>query len=222
VVLPVLPTHDPHAAVGELERVAGLGHRGAVVYCFEFHPGDPAWDRLWAAAEDTGLPLSFHIGGGPGMLQPVTNSWQSAAFSAVVPMRLADPLATMIFSGALERHPSCKLVLAEAGLGWIPYLVHRMDLRTSRSGPAADYKLKELPSDIFQRQVYVTFQEEANGTSYLRMVGPQRFMWASDYPHSDSTFPYSKQAIQTSFSDLDEADCRALTADTCRHLYRLN
>ena len=59
--LPFLPSHSPEAAVAELERVAGLGHRGAIIDVFDFDAGDPAWDRLWAAAEQTGLPLSFHI-----------------------------------------------------------------------------------------------------------------------------------------------------------------
>jgi predicted TIM-barrel fold metal-dependent hydrolase len=218
-VLPVLPVHNATAAASELERVADLGHRGALVYCFDFDPGDRSWDRLWSAAQDTGLPLSFHIGGGPGTIKPVGNSWQGVAFGAVIPLRLAEPFAAMIFSGALERHPGCTLVLAEAGLGWIPYFVHRMNGRMTRRGPSADYELDEMPSDIFRRQVYVTFEDEQDGTSYLRMLGPERFMWASDYPHGDSTFPHSRKAIESSFPGLDEAQCRALTADTCRALY---
>ena len=63
-VLPVLPTHSPAAAVAELERVAALGHRGAIISPFEFRVGDPEWELLWAAAEETGLPISFHIGSG--------------------------------------------------------------------------------------------------------------------------------------------------------------
>jgi predicted TIM-barrel fold metal-dependent hydrolase len=218
-VLPVLPTHDPDAAAAELERVADLGHRGAMIYCFEFNPGDPDWDRLWSVAADTGLPISFHIGQGPGSIRPLPGSWEGVAFGALVPMSLAEPFSAMIFSGALERHPGCTLVLAEAGLGWVPYFVHRMDGRMTKRGFSSDYHLKEMPSDIFRRQVYATFEDEQGGTAYLRMLGPERFMWASDYPHGDSTFPYSRKAIEESFPGLEEAACRALTADTCRRLY---
>ena len=63
-VLAILPSHSPEAAAAELERVAGIGHRGAMINVFDLDPGDPAWDRLWAAAESTGLPLSFHVKGG--------------------------------------------------------------------------------------------------------------------------------------------------------------
>ena len=63
-VLPVLPTHAPEAAVAELERIAKIGHRGAIISPFEFRCSDKEWERLWSAAEAAGLPMSFHIGHG--------------------------------------------------------------------------------------------------------------------------------------------------------------
>jgi uncharacterized protein len=217
--MPVLPTHDPAAAARELSRVAEAGHRGALVYCFEFDCGDPAWDPLWAAAEEVGLPISFHIGGGLDV--PTPDSWKALSFSTLVTMALAGPLTTMIFSGALERHPGLRLVLAEAGLGWIPYVVNRMDQATEkRAGMIADYVLRARPSEIFRRQVFVTFEEEHQGGAFVEMLGAEHCMWASDYPHADSTFPDSRAAIVKSFGSLSEADCQKITADNCRRLYR--
>ena len=142
------------------------------------------------------------------------------AFSAVVAMQLCEPLATMIFSGALERHPGMRLVMAEAGLGWLPYFVHRMDASTSkRPGVAKDYQLRDMPSEIFRRQVYVTFEEEDDGATFIDMLGADNFMWASDFPHADSTFPESRASIAASFGALSPADCRKITADNCRGLY---
>jgi predicted TIM-barrel fold metal-dependent hydrolase len=54
-------------------------------------------------------------------------SWELAAFSAVGPMQLDEPLAMMVYSGVLERHPKLRLVLAESGIGWLPYFVRRLD-----------------------------------------------------------------------------------------------
>src|SRR5262249_51202229 len=62
--LAFLPGHSPEAAASELERCAALGHRGAIIAAFDVDVGDRAWDQLWAAAEQTGLPISFHIRGG--------------------------------------------------------------------------------------------------------------------------------------------------------------
>ena len=222
-VLPVLPTHAPEAAVAELERVTKLGHRGAILSPFEFRVADPAWDRLWAAAAATRLPISFHIGHGTSTLKPTYMSWEMAAFAAVAPMQLDEPLATMIFSGALERHPEMRLVLAECGIGWVPYFVGRMDQAGGKHIPkATDYQLKAKPSEIFRRQVYATFEEEPFGPHLIPILGPDNFMWASDYPHPDSTFPHSAAAIAEAFAGLDEPLVRKVTADNCKRLYRFS
>ena len=220
-VLPVLPTHAPQPAAAELERVARAGHRGAIISPFEFRVGDRAWDRLWAVAEETGLPVSFHIGHGTAALKPAFMSWEMAAFSAVGPMQLDEPLAAMVFSGALERHPRLRLVLAESGIGWLPYFVTRMDGAAEKHVPkAADYKLRAKPSEIFRRQVYATFEEEPLGPKLIPLLGPDSFMWASDYPHPDSTFPHSRRAVAEAFAGLDPAIVHKVTVENCARLYR--
>ena len=77
----------------------------------------------------TGLPISFHLKGGTSSgLSYRMGEWQSAAFATVLPLQLDEPLATMLFCGALERHPGLTLVLAESGVGWLPYFLARGDL----------------------------------------------------------------------------------------------
>jgi uncharacterized protein len=220
-VLPVLPTHAPEAAIAELERVARLGHRGAIISPFEFRVADAAWDGLWAAAAETRLPISFHIGFGTSSVKVAYMSWEMAAFAAVAPMQLDEPLAMMIFSGALERHPNMRLVLAECGIGWVPYFIGRMDQAGAKHVPkATDYQIKSKPSEIFRRQVFATFEEEPFGPQLIPILGPDNFMWASDYPHPDSTFPHSAAAIEEAFAGLDEGLVRQVTADNCARLYR--
>src|SRR6516164_7644545 len=126
--LAFLPFHSPEAAAAELERCAGLGHRGAIVDAFRIDLGAPAWDRVWSVAEATGLPISFHINGGVSpKLSYRIGKWQSAAYATLLPLQLDEPLATMVFSGALDRHPQLKIVLAESGIGWMPYFLTRLD-----------------------------------------------------------------------------------------------
>ncbi len=219
-VLPVLPTHAPEAAVGELERVARLGHRGVIISPFEFRCSDPEWERFWDAAQATGLPVSFHIGHGTSQVRVAPRSWELAAFSAVGPMQLDEPLAMMVYSGVLERHPRLRLVLAESGIGWLPYFVRRMDAAAEKHVPKADdYKLRARPSEIFRRQVYATFEEEPLGPQLLPLLGADSFMWASDYPHPDSTFPHSRAAIAEAFHGLDAAFIERVTATNCARLY---
>ncbi|HXJ37238.1 MAG TPA: amidohydrolase family protein [Candidatus Eisenbacteria bacterium] len=219
-VLPVLPTHSPDAATAELERAAKHAHRGVIISPFEFRCTDPEWTRFWDAAEATGLPVSFHIGQGTSQVRVAPGSWELAAFSAVGPIQLDEPLAMMVYSGVLEQRPKLRLVLAESGIGWLPYFIRRMDAAGEKHTPKAqDYRLRAKPSEIFARQVYATFEEEPLGPELLRLLDPDNFMWASDYPHPDSTFPHSREAIAHAFAGLDPAFTEKVTATNCKRLY---
>jgi predicted TIM-barrel fold metal-dependent hydrolase len=221
-VLAFLPGHSPEAAAAELERAARRGHRGAILDVFDVDLADAAWDRLWAAAQDTGLPISFHLKDGTWsrQLSYQVGKWQSAAFASVLPLQLDEALAIMTFSGALERHPGLKLVLAEAGIGWLPYFLARMDLEWKSLRDKLDYATALAPSELFRRQVLVTFEEEALGAQFIPLLGVDSCMWASDYPHTDSTFPHSLRAIDQALGALTEADRRKITAANCARLYR--
>lgn len=219
--LPFLPSESPEAAVAELERCAKLGHRGAILNPFEAEIEDPAWDRLWSASAAAELPLSFHVGGGT-RVKPERDSWKIATFAAVVPIQLDEPLAIMIFGGALERVPAFKLVLAECGVGWLPYFLSRLDATWEKHGaPHPSYSIKTKPTELFERQVYATFEEEPLGPTLLPLLPPRNFMWASDYPHPDSTWPESKKAIEHAMGSLPEETIRLVTSDNCRALYNL-
>lgn len=219
-VLAFLPGHSPEAAAAELERCAALGHRGAILGAFDVDLGDRSWDRLWSAAEETGLPISFHIKGGTSSkLSYRVGKWQSAAYASVLPLQLDEPLAIMLFSGALERHPGFTLVLAESGVGWMPYFLTRMDMEWEALRDKLDYAPAVPPSELFHRQVQATFEEEPLAVQFIPLLGADSCMWASDYPHTDSTFPESVHAIEETLGALPADDLRKITATNCAHLY---
>ncbi len=221
-VLPVLPTHSPAAATAELERSAKQGHRGVIISPFEFRCTDPEWSSFWDAAEATGLPVSFHIGKGTSQLRVVPRSWELGAFSTVGPMQLDEPLAMMIFSGVLEKRPRLRLVLAESGIGWLPYFVRRMDATAEKHVPNADdYKIETKPSELFRRQVWASFQEDHVAMSLLPFYGEGHVLWASDYPHPDSTWPNSRQIVERQMAHLPAETRRQVTRDNAAALYGL-
>ncbi len=218
-----LPSHDPKAAQGELLRVAKLGLRGAIVH--QFQGADPifetSWEPFWDAVQETGLPISVHLGPGTHSLRPQLGSWRFPAFVAVVPIQLDEVLAGMIFSGLLEKRPRARLVLGEAGLGWVPYVLERLDHEHHKYFEnTRDHRLSMLPSEIFARQVYVTYEDEKLGVELIPRIGIRNVMWASDYPHGDSTWPHSRRAIAESpLSALGAEAVRRIVCENAAEVY---
>jgi len=226
VLLADLPAHDPSVARNELLRVAALGHRGAILH--QFQAPEPVfeetWHPFWDAAQETALPISIHLGPGAHSLRPQLGSWRMPAFVAIVPMQLDEVLAGMIFSGILEQRPGVKFILAEGGLGWVPYVVERLDHEHHKYyEQTKDVRLDMLPSEIFARQVYVTYEDEKLGVELIPRIGTENVMWASDYPHGDSTWPHSRRAIADSpLAALGQDVLRRIVCENAAGIYGID
>jgi len=222
--IPILPMHDPNAAVKELQRVAKLGLKGALFGVFDavkpvFHED---WEPLWAVAAETRIPISFHLGGGIRSARVTDPSrGQIAAFVSAVPMQLDEALCEIIFCGALEAHPNLRIVLAEAGIGWVPYLLWRMDHEYDKQLHHV-VQLSAKPSELFHRQIWVTFEEDDIGLKLLSDLGEDNVIWASDYPHPDSTWPHSHKYIDEHMGFLSPSVRKKLTCDNTVRLYNLS
>ena len=88
-----------------------------------------------------------------------------------------------------------------------------------RSKGALDYTPELSPSELFKRQVFATFEEEFF-PEQIAVLGADSCMWASDYPHTDSTFPNSRAVIDETLSVLTPEDRHKVTGTNCAHLYR--
>jgi len=193
---------------------------------------DEAWEPLWEAAAEAALPIGFHLGGG---LRTVAFSGPKVSQAGNMGVRVAcstlqmdEPLAAVIFSGALERHPRLRIVLAETGIGWLPYMLERMDDTYRKFLDAEEFwrthgglQLTRPPSTYFRRQVWATFQTDHLGLRVVDLLGDDRVMWASDYPHADSTWPVSQGAIAENFKGVAAATRRRILCENARELYGL-
>jgi len=201
LLLAHIPGHDPQAARDELVRIAEMGHKGAIIGQDEGVAPifEDEWHGFWDVAEEYGLPIHAHLGPKGTMLKAQLGSWRMPAFVSVIPMQLDETLCGMIFSGILEQRPNVKFVLGEAGLGWLPYMIERMDHEHHKYyDQIQDHRLDMLPSEIFRRQVFVTYEDETIGVKLIPDIGVDNVMWASDYPHGDSTWPNSRKALADS------------------------
>jgi len=224
ILLPDIPSSDPIVARQELERCAKLGHRGAIVSntvgrtkpIFE-----DEWKVFWDAANEIGVPIHVHLAGGLHSLAMKLGSWRMPAAVAVVPIQLDETLSGLIFSGILEQRPRVKFVMGEAGLGWIPYVVERLDHELHKYGAKiTDHKIGMLPSEIFARQVYTTYEDEKLGVELIPRIGADNVMWASDYPHGDSTWPHSRKALaESSLAKHGPEILRKVTCENAARVY---
>ena len=165
---PASRTTTSSAAVAEIERVARRGAvRGLeIARKHDMTPlWDPWWNPMWDAAAASGLPVHFHTIGGPGRdfskLSGTTLLAARAAGITSFQMHMADVLMSIIFAGVLEHRPNLKIVIGEAGTGWIPYILDRMDAEWEDQFKELDLKMK--PSGYWYRQCYATYQSDPVG-----------------------------------------------------------
>jgi predicted TIM-barrel fold metal-dependent hydrolase len=230
----LVPIDDPASAADEVRYLRKIGLRTGMLLAarVELPLWDEAWEPLWETAAASALPLGFHLGGGLRTVQfsgpKATRPGNMGVRVACSTLQMDEPLAAVIFSGALERHPGLKIVLAETGIGWLPYMLERLDDTYRKFLDAEEYwrrqgglALTRPPSDYFRRQVWATFQTDHAGLRLLDALGEDRVMWASDYPHADSTWPDSRQAIDESFRDVPAGARRRILCDNARELYGL-
>jgi len=222
-----LPNHDAKLAADELRHCATLGLHGAV-----FVPWGSAmpvwhemWEPVWSAAEETGLVVSFHVfeGGGATVgyeVKGVRHPAVIGAWTTVAPMQMDEVCVSVILSGVCERHPRLRLVLGESGIGWLPYILERLD-DTYEERLAADLELPLPPSAYFKRQMYATFQKDFHGVRAMAEIAPDNVMWGSDYPHRDGTWPFSRKAIEEQFRGIDPTIQRKMLWENVRRVYRI-
>jgi predicted TIM-barrel fold metal-dependent hydrolase len=228
VGLGIVPMDDPEAAVAEVERARRLGLRGLFIGLdgADFPITAPRYDRFWAAATAERLPVSIHIGGGAGMKRSLVHTTDVApgtleAFISLAPMTVAHTVGLLIFGEVFVRHPDLRVVIAEGGIGWIAYYLERIDSVFEKQRYWAQSKLTERPSTYFRKHVTVTFEEDIAGIRTYDLIGADRIMWASDYPHSDTTYPHSREAIARHFGHLPQVDREAMVCDNATTLYGL-
>jgi uncharacterized protein len=230
--VPMLP-ETPEAATEELLRLAAKGGvRQVTLMIANIDPklDDPAWEKLWTALEDTGIILSWHITvfvGKPGdrVAGKAASVFENTKFFMA---NFLEPFVDLFAWGILERHPKLKMVMAEAGTGWLPWLVQELDYRHWRLWEAKEFwadkggaALETKPSELFRRQIWATFQEDYAAMSLIPFFGDGHLLWASDYPHPDSVWPNSRAAIERQMSNLSPEMRRKLTHDNAAKLYGL-
>lgn len=214
---------DIPAAVAELKRAAQKGLRGVMVCCAppdERPFSHPDYDPFWAAAQDLNLPVALHILTG--------HRGHGIDFNRILvsymrlPQEVQRTLSTMVFGGVLERFPRLKLISAECDVSWIPHFIYRLDHAYERLRHVEKLSLSMVPSEYVKRQVYATFQFETMRKDLVEQYPADNMMWSSDYPHTDSPWPRSRQYIAEAFAGIPEAEVQKIVGGNVTRLYGIN
>jgi predicted TIM-barrel fold metal-dependent hydrolase len=197
IPIAALPYWDVNESVAELQRAAANGHRGILFSGAPHELGFPYlsdrhWDPIWAAAQEAGLPVSFHLGSGDFGKSVVRADVESRAGSVSrVPTELflgiGIQLNDLLFSGILPRFPELRFVMVESGIGAIPFILESADYHFSRSALRTEWPWYDLkPSEYFARQVFATFWFEEANADVISRVGWDNVLFETDFPHITS------------------------------------
>jgi len=224
---------DVDGTVTELRRAVRAGARGAFVLPFTLSGvphGHPTHDPLWAAAQELDVPIAIHTGVDPtarslhrrfdGLTWPegmLTGIWYLQMMFA---QAVQQAFATFFLYATFDRFPQLKLVVLESGAGWLGWWMDRMD--AMYKGPLrVTMPLRELPSTYVRRQCWISADpDEGALPAVMQYAGADRFLWATDYPHSDHGADYMEELRAVS-ATLGAAARRGLLGENVARLYHL-
>jgi len=181
------------------------------------NPDDPKLFPLYEAAVELDVPIAFHAGGGRFAEDRFTDAY-AIAHTVAFPMDVLFGLTTLLCGCVLELFPTLRVALMEAGCGFLPYFLERLDEHFEKR--PGEMPITRKPSETFaEGRCYVSCEPEERSLAFVAgSLGPESILYASDYPHWDCEFPNSVRAISRR-QELDEETKRAILHDNAQRLF---
>jgi predicted TIM-barrel fold metal-dependent hydrolase len=213
----------------EIKRVAKKGARAMYI------PGNPSvpynhpthYEPLWKTANDNNITLCFHRnhGGPPDKTDWDTLSQDRVSIGGIVTRYFSAvrPFSYLIFAGVFERYPHLKIVGAEVDCGWVPFwvqtLVHHWEIQKSWF----PVKLKHNPAEFIGQNIFTTNVDDYVGYDLIKTgLYPwlsSMTMFSSDYPHSATIWPNSRQVANKMITGMNPADARKALSDNAVRVF---
>ena len=237
---------DVEDAVNELTRSRKMGLSGAMIstapnpdptdhHGYEDHKYEP----LWAAAQDLNMPLHLHVGtvrydrdmtwdrSPPSGLKDYAAAVDKMTWICHEVQRetwVRRAVTAMMFTGVFERYPKFQVGIVEHELSWIPHFLYMMDAVYKERQMFVTHRFKNdmLPSDFFHRNVFAGFQEDDAGIRLRDIIGVDNLLWGNDYPHSESTFPKSREILDRIFAGVPQDEREKIVAGNAARIYQFD
>jgi predicted TIM-barrel fold metal-dependent hydrolase len=201
-----LPFWDIEESIIEMKRCREMGFRGVLWAATLDRHGlppfyDPAWDRLYAAAQDLEMPVNFHVGVGYTEDQAVAaakttelaaTECSTMTYNVAISFQSnARTIAKLLLFGVCERFPRLAFVSVESGFGFVPFVLEALDWQWKQFDGPRLHPGRLLPSEYFARQVYTMFWFEQATLSQLPQFA-DNVMFETDFPHNTCLVPDSR------------------------------
>ncbi len=216
---------DPQLAAADIRRNA---ERGFVAVSFSENPeglGFPSlysghWDPFFAACEETGTVVNLHVGSS-GMTQQPSSASPVDVTVALFPVNGMMALVDWIYSKIPVRFPGLKIAMSEAGVSWVPALIERLGRAYRQAETSTCWTPQDPdPVEIVGRNFWFTSIEDPSGFRALDLIGEDRVMVETDYPHCDTTWPLCQDMIRRELHHLPAATIQRVCFRNAAALYR--
>jgi predicted TIM-barrel fold metal-dependent hydrolase len=197
----ILPLWDADLAAAEVRWLASRGCQAITapqhIATYGGAPWqDKFWDPLWRACEEEQTVVNVHIGTGGGVSVP-SDLTHYIAYNAMITVDTVRITADLVFSRVMSEFPNLTIALSEGSIGWIPFLLERMDETYVRQRAWTGDDLGEgvLPSDVYRKHFLSCFIRDPIGIQTRHKIGIDTICWEMDYPHSDSSWPDAPEQL---------------------------
>jgi predicted TIM-barrel fold metal-dependent hydrolase len=242
-----VPLQDVDRAVAETRRaVADLGLSGVFIrhsaYVDDLPFSHHVYDPFWACCQELGVPVALHPATHVDMPNAVRKfglihadasmsvnnksadeerGGTAMSIAVGAPVDAIVALGRLLMGGVCERFPDLRILVLESGGGWVASILERMDAEVN-ANPQERRWLSLKPSEYFRRQCWVSFEPDDPTLPRLAdLIGTDRIVWASDFPHADAIYPGAAESIRRLVAGLDVADQRRIVGGNASEAYRL-
>jgi predicted TIM-barrel fold metal-dependent hydrolase len=175
------------------------------------------WDNVFAALQDAAMPMCLHFGsGGAPSVSPDANF---AVAIALFGTNSQFAMTELLLSPVFHKFPRLKVALSEGGIGWMPWLLERIDYTWERHRHYTGCNPDVRPSDLFRDHVFGCFIADDTGIDVRHRIGVGNIMFESDYPHSDSNWPSSRLVLEKALADVPDGEARKIAEDNARRVF---
>jgi predicted TIM-barrel fold metal-dependent hydrolase len=222
----LLPLFDVEEAAKEIKRLAA---KGCHAVTFSENPDalsmpsihSDYWYPLFRAASEHNVVLCTHLGSSSRNLVFSSDAPPSVGITGS-PLRSMFTLLELLWANFWGDFPDLRISLTEGDIGWIPYVLWRAEhvLERHSGWTRANFPAGLLgPTDVFNKHIYTCFISDKVGPQLMQYFDENMVFWESDYPHSDTNWPFAPEDVIETMGHLDDSIINKLTHENAMRAY---